>query len=75
MTASILCGVDGSPDSQAAPRVAAGLADRLQPRVADLADEEHAELIVVGSRSRGAFQSAFLGASRTRSSASLATRS
>jgi nucleotide-binding universal stress UspA family protein len=30
-------------------------------RLADLADEEDAELIVVGSRGRGAFTSAFLG--------------
>ncbi len=30
-------------------------------RLADLADEEGAELIVVGSRGRGAFKSAFLG--------------
>ena len=30
-------------------------------RLADLADEEDAELIVVGSRGRGAFKSAFLG--------------
>src|SRR5207253_2362359 len=39
-------------------RVAYGFpADRL----ADLADEEQAELIVVGSRGRGAFKAAFLG--------------
>jgi nucleotide-binding universal stress UspA family protein len=30
-------------------------------RLADLADEENAELIVVGSRRRGAFKAAFLG--------------
>jgi nucleotide-binding universal stress UspA family protein len=30
-------------------------------RLADLADEEHAELVVVGSRGRGAFKAAFLG--------------
>jgi nucleotide-binding universal stress UspA family protein len=30
-------------------------------RIADLADEEDAELIVVGSRGRGAFKAAFLG--------------
>jgi nucleotide-binding universal stress UspA family protein len=48
---------------------AAGLHD-VEPRaclgvpaecLADLADEEGAELIVVGSRGRGAFKSAFLG--------------
>lgn len=39
-------------------RVALGFpADRL----ADLADEERAEMIVVGSRGRGAFKTAFLG--------------
>lgn len=49
--------------------VAAGLADaerRVEmgvpaERLADLADEEDAELIVVGSRGRGAFKAAFLG--------------
>lgn len=129
MSASIVCGVDGSLDAQAALEVAAGLAERLQlrlvvahvaepayipyaaaapfggpaghyavmeeaesqeeyaarlleqvvaaadlldaerrptvgvpaERLADLADEEHAELIVVGSRGRGAFKAAFLG--------------
>jgi nucleotide-binding universal stress UspA family protein len=30
-------------------------------RLAELADDEHAELIVVGSRGRGAFKAAFLG--------------
>jgi nucleotide-binding universal stress UspA family protein len=34
-------------------------------RLADLADEEDAELIVVGSRGRGAFKSAFLGSVST----------
>ena len=128
---SIMCGVDGSPDSQAAVGVAARLAERfdarlvlahvaevpvapyaavggmgasriaLQPktlatrddleeagarlleqivadhglgeaerrvvvgfpaeRLADLADDEDAELIVVGSRGRGRFRAAFLG--------------
>jgi nucleotide-binding universal stress UspA family protein len=129
MSASIVCGVDGSPDSQAALRVAARLADRLRLKLvvahvaepahipyaaaapfggmagraavmeevesqeenaarlleevvaasgfvdaerragvgvpaealADIADEVDAELIVVGSRGRGAFKSAFLG--------------
>jgi len=127
MDRSIVCGVDGSVDSQAALGVAAGMAARLrlrlimanvvepsvppypsasfggamsQPRfpttddqaavakglltrlsaatgleradrrvvigypaerLADLADEEGAELIVVGSRGRGAFKAAFLG--------------
>ena len=128
MDRCIVCGVDGSPDSQAALRVAADMAARLglrlimanvvepshapyagaaslggamsQPqfpttddqeavakglltrlsaatgleqadrrivigypaeRLADLADEEGAELIVVGSRGRGAFKAAFLG--------------
>jgi nucleotide-binding universal stress UspA family protein len=131
MGRSIVCGVDGSADSQAALGVAASLAERLgarlvlahvaelalvpyaavdgigaggiapQPmlpampagqeeagtrlleqiavelglqdaeqrvvvgfpaeRLADLADEEGAELIVVGSRGRGRFKAAFLG--------------
>ena len=134
MKRSIVCGVDGSPDSEAALAVAAGLAesvgarlvlanvvehvpspyatvgalgpapvvqalpgealrDRVEAgerlleqlaaeaelpaverrvvtglaaeRLADLADEVGAELIVVGSRGRGAFKAAFLGSVST----------
>ena len=129
MSRSIVCGVDGSADSQAAVTFAAELASRLGTRLvlanvaesahipyaaaapfgggavrmavteevgaqeeeaerlleqvaatygladaelrvvvglpgerlADLADEEDAELVVVGSRGRGAFKAAFLG--------------
>jgi nucleotide-binding universal stress UspA family protein len=50
--------VDAAGLHDVEPRVCAG-----QPAecLADLADEEGAELIVVGSRGRGAFKSAFLG--------------
>ena len=128
MRTSIVCGVDGSPDSQAALQVAARLAKQLNlrliavhvaepahvpyaaaapfggmagryalmeeldsqhevadrlleqvvlsagldaerrtalgvpaERLAEIADEVDAELIVVGSRGRGAFRAAFLG--------------
>ena len=43
-------------------RVVTGLAAE---RLADLADEEDAEVIVVGSRGRGAFRAAFLGSVST----------
>jgi nucleotide-binding universal stress UspA family protein len=128
MTTAVVCGVDGSPDAQAALQVAARLAERLDlrlvvahvaepafvpyaaaapfggsagrdalteevesqeeaaerlleqvltpagvvaerraavgvpaERLAEIADEVDAELIVVGSRGRGAFKAAFLG--------------
>jgi nucleotide-binding universal stress UspA family protein len=126
MQSSIVCGVDGSADSEAALAVAAGLAEGLgarlvvahatdvpaytavgpmaamarpapmtvveslneagtrlvaemaeaaglvvaeqrvvsgiaAERLAELADEEAADMIVVGSRGRGAFKAAFLG--------------
>jgi nucleotide-binding universal stress UspA family protein len=105
MRTSIVCGVDGSPDSRAALQVAARLAKQLNlrliaahvaepaylpyavaerlldqvvvtagldaerrtavgvpaERLAEIADEVDAELIVVGSRGRGAFKAAFLG--------------
>ena len=134
MESSIVCGVDGSPDSDAALAVAARMAERLgarlvlahvadpvltpharvaplggmtmagvaayddtaiqmeagagllaraadtaglghvenrvalgfpPERLAEIADEENAELIVVGSRGRGAFKAAFLGSVST----------
>jgi nucleotide-binding universal stress UspA family protein len=43
-------------------RVAVGFAAQ---RLADLAEEEGAELVVVGSRGRGAFKAAFLGSVST----------
>ncbi len=43
-------------------RVVSGFAAE---RLADLADEEDAEMIVVGSRGRGAFRAAFLGSVST----------
>jgi nucleotide-binding universal stress UspA family protein len=48
----------GAGLAEAERRVAVGLPAE---RIADLADEEDAELIVVGSRGRGAFKAAFLG--------------
>ncbi len=47
---------------QADRRVVVGYAAE---RLADLADEEGAEMIVVGSRGRGAFKAAFLGSVST----------
>jgi nucleotide-binding universal stress UspA family protein len=44
--------------ADAEPRVALGFPAE---RLADLAEEERADLIVVGSRGRGAFKAAFLG--------------
>jgi nucleotide-binding universal stress UspA family protein len=135
MAMSIVCGVDGSEQSEAALAVAAGLAERLEAevvlayiveplqtpstratafggltaadplttqqqmaaqeeagvrllertaetaglagaglrveiglpaeRLAEIADDENAELVVVGSRGRGAFKAAFLGSVST----------
>lgn len=47
---------------QADRRVVSGFAAE---RLADLADEENAALVVVGSRGRGAFKAAFLGSVST----------
>jgi nucleotide-binding universal stress UspA family protein len=47
---------------EAERRVVTGFAAE---RLADLADEEDADLIVVGSRGRGAFKAAFLGSVST----------
>jgi nucleotide-binding universal stress UspA family protein len=49
-------------DVEAETRVVAGLAGE---RLADLADEENAAMVVVGSRGRGAFKAAFLGSVST----------
>jgi nucleotide-binding universal stress UspA family protein len=49
---------DAAGIADAEHRVAIGLPAE---RLADIADEENAELIVVGSRGRGAFKAAFLG--------------
>jgi nucleotide-binding universal stress UspA family protein len=133
VTTSIVCGVDGSPDAEAALAVAKDMAERLErrlvlvnvveyaappyepvvpmsggmgrpalldtaveqqtaatellariadaagvtdaeqrvvtgpaaERLAEIGDEEQAELIVVGSRGRGAFKAAFLGSVST----------
>jgi nucleotide-binding universal stress UspA family protein len=53
---------EGARLEMAERRVVSGLAAE---RLADLADEEDAELIVVGSRGRGAFKAAFLGSVST----------
>jgi nucleotide-binding universal stress UspA family protein len=53
---------DGAGLEAAERRVVAGFAAE---RLADLADDEDAELIVVGSRGRGAFKAAFLGSVST----------
>ena len=49
-------------DVEAETRVVSGLAGE---RLADLADEENAAMVVVGSRGRGAFKAAFLGSVST----------
>lgn len=51
---------EGLEDAE--PRVVFGFP---AARLADLADEERAELIVVGSRGRGAFKAALLGSVST----------
>ena len=60
---ALLLELGGTMDLEGADRrVVVGYAAE---RLADLADEEGAEMIVVGSRGRGAFKAAFLGSVST----------